>query len=487
MNAPQSILALILLSLSASCARGVDGVVRKTPAAKPALWVGDTETCVDERWIRYCVGLRSSVFETYRPRYSGLVGLADMTRVLSDASIVADQTGRGSPGSGEVSWPWIAGASSRCPSIIAHPQSVRHECICRGGGWRCPTLEASPRLAPDMLVDQMIAISNDTPTVCALFRDHEVRRCRVHYASGALTDCHSEPERAVSLSNSVRQWCALGEDGRVRCADRVEPAHRAATAVVAGLENVRAIAGSEEMHCALTGASHVECWTEHERRTIALPDSLNVQQLRAGATRVCVLGTRETRKEVWCWGDGSFGAAGTLQSARVARPTRVSLPGPVERVYVGAFHSCARLQQSGDLYCWGANFSGQIEANPLWGPGQRSTERLRSIDAPTRVATGVSEPIRLESERTCWTEAGAERCLGVVSAPPLATPSCAQWASFGQDAGVSEEGLACSSRHACFVDRAGSVFCQGDNQFFQSVPLAESRRFTASLTLSILR
>lgn len=91
---------------------------------------------------------------------------------------------------------------------------------------------------------------------------------------------------------------------------------------------------------------------------IALTD---VSSVAAGAAHACAL----RRGRVHCWGANEDGQLGTGRKAAEWYPADVALPDDVYAVAVaaGGDDTCI-IAAAGDVYCWGANGSGQIGAPP---------------------------------------------------------------------------------------------------------------------------
>jgi alpha-tubulin suppressor-like RCC1 family protein len=91
---------------------------------------------------------------------------------------------------------------------------------------------------------------------------------------------------------------------------------------------------------------------------VALPAATGWATVAAGGNHTCA--TR-TDSSLYCWGDNLYGEVGTGSTTaqfetpqQVVSPATTGWASPVS----GEFHTCAR--RGGDLYCWGANSSGQL-------------------------------------------------------------------------------------------------------------------------------
>lgn len=122
--------------------------------------------------------------------------------------------------------------------------------------------------------------------------------------------------------------------------------------------------------------------------------------LVAGSAHTCAL---TDAGDIYCWGANSSGQLGTgdKNSSSVPRPV-VGLPVGVTSVAAGTSHTCALLL-SGDVYCWGDNSSGEL--------GFGSTEDTLT---PVRVRLPrIAVSVSAGYERTCAVaDDGAVYCWG---------------------------------------------------------------------------
>ena len=110
---------------------------------------------------------------------------------------------------------------------------------------------------------------------------------------------------------------------------------------------------------------------------------------------------------VRCWGVSTVGQCGYGGSADVTAitgPFLINLPS-ARRVFAGFMHACALVGNSGGLRCWGSNGSGQL--------GQGVTGASVYVPPPTDAITGVSH-VALGLMSTCivMTANGGVRCWG---------------------------------------------------------------------------
>jgi len=135
---------------------------------------------------------------------------------------------------------------------------------------------------------------------------------------------------------------------------------------------------------------------------------------------------------------------------------------PIRSIALGDEHSCV-LRASGNVACWGRNFSGQL------GDGSRQD---RSAAQPVVGLDGVQQ-IAAFGARTCAVRRdGALYCWGHVDglAAPIAGQPPESWDStvprLIETAGTVAE-VALGSEHLCVRDQAGGVRCWGKNDHGQ--------------------
>ncbi len=192
--------------------------------------------------------------------------------------------------------------------------------------------------------------------------------------------------------------------------------NRNAPANVSGLfGGVSAIAAGSEHTCAVT-AGRVKCWganssgqlgdgTNLDRATPVSVPGLpgTVTAIAAGSAHMCAL---TTDGSMWCWGANFSGQLGDGTNVNRNTPVEVSgLLGGVSEIAAGSEHTCA-LTRGGALACWGANFSGQLgDAHH----GQTQTpSAVRIVYGLSRTVTGIAAG----SEQTARWFHGGVKCWG---------------------------------------------------------------------------
>ncbi len=202
----------------------------------------------------------------------------------------------------------------------------------------------------------------------------------------------------------------------------------------------------------------------------ALNVSLTFTQLAAGAAHTCGL-TRNG--SVYCWGDNAHGqlGIGTVGSAEDV-PRLVLAPVRFASVRSGptANHTCASTSDGsspGDLYCWGANESGQLGTGASGAP----VPEPRLIDA-TAAGGSFSGVFALGASHTCaLTSGGASGqawCWGDNSHGQLGNGTRSASSRPVQLSQWEFSSIAAGHSHTCaFATGERAVRCWGRNDVFQ--------------------
>lgn len=188
----------------------------------------------------------------------------------------------------------------------------------------------------------------------------------------------------------------------------------------------------------------------------------NVQKIAAGFNHSCAI----TAGIPQCWGQNSNGQLGDNTASQSLNPVLVADPaiGPamigVQDIATGDFHSCAIV--SGGVFCWGANFSGQLGSNVggfSYAPVQVST--LPTGSGATKVVAA--------SSHTCALVNGAVQCWGAGNNGQLgnglgSNGSITPVQVSGLTSGV--QSITAAGSHTCAIVNGG-VQCWGSNSNYQ--------------------
>ena len=194
-------------------------------------------------------------------------------------------------------------------------------------------------------------------------------------------------------------------------------------------DDVVAISAGTDHSCAVLGDGRVKCWGDNRFGQLGLGDTeargdapeemgaalaavdlggQRVVRVSAGKQHTCALGEAG---DVFCWGltgldHGPLGTSlGDAPGEMSAAAAWVPLPGPAAGVTAGPERTCAWLELSSALYCWGNNLHGQL------GLGDRTARNappaapidLGTNESIEQVAVASSVCVRFSSGRIkCW-------------------------------------------------------------------------------------
>lgn len=185
-------------------------------------------------------------------------------------------------------------------------------------------------------------------------------------------------DKAVSVSATFYQACALTEHGDVQCwglnnygqlGDGTN-VNRSTPVEVQGLpDDITAVTVGNVHSCALTGNGQVWCWGYNQAGQLGdgtRQDSLSPVQV-TGLNPVVGLATGDAHNCAWtadgaayCWGSNYYGNLGDGTREDQLTPFRVnSLTEPVLAMTAGNGFTCA-LNASHGVQCWGDNVLGQL-------------------------------------------------------------------------------------------------------------------------------
>jgi len=237
--------------------------------------------------------------------------------------------------------------------------------------------------------------------------------------------------KQVAVSAGAGTGCSVGSDGYIRCwgANDVGQLGNGTTTASAQPVLVKAV------------------------ENVTLTDMLEVQ---AGNEFACA---RRSTGTVYCWGyNGShqLGYAGANSSVAV---TVNGLP-PAEAIGVSDNNACAvtRSATGNDVYCWGANYTGQLgtgNTNPVIGP-----IKVPNLTNPVAVAMGSDFACALGADGTvrCWGWIGETQQPYVFPLTPGLIPAPS---GIGNWSGV--RAISATAGTICGIGANGAVYCLGDN------------------------
>lgn len=230
--------------------------------------------------------------------------------------------------------------------------------------------------------------------------------------------------------------------------------------------------------CGLTARGNVECWGNGSlgrtgdpalqdaavpRIVAELPHALHVA---AGGDQTCAA---TSAHGVFCWGSNARGQLGTptstsLFSAIPLGNTTVAVgTGPFRGLVSGMRHSCV-LKDTGEVYCWGDNASGQRGSDAVSSgtPQSAGSNQVVGLPAATAMAAGDAHTCAILLN-------GTVRCWGANSSGELGYGTTGGFTNTPQvAAGLSNvTSIAAGQRHTCAVS-IGNVFCWGNGTLNQN-------------------
>jgi alpha-tubulin suppressor-like RCC1 family protein/dipeptidyl aminopeptidase/acylaminoacyl peptidase len=173
--------------------------------------------------------------------------------------------------------------------------------------------------------------------------------------------------------------------------------------------------------CAVTASGGAKCWGLNDNGQLGNGSTIDsrkpvdvlgltsgVKAVSAGYLHTCAVTVLDGVK---CWGrdvSGQLGDGYPLTNSNT--PVDVSgLTAGVEAVSAGGFHTCARLEGTGDVKCWGSNTYGQLGNGTMTGPDCSGTCQpspvVANVSGVTDVDAGVSH--------TCAVASGGAKCWGI--------------------------------------------------------------------------
>ncbi len=226
--------------------------------------------------------------------------------------------------------------------------------------------------------------------------------------------------------------------------------------------------------CGLTAAGAMLCWGNNTYHQLGLGpagpgltatptdhgDGAVYAKLDAEGWNSCAITTSGALK---CWGDGSFGQLATMFGDTASdSPIPVDSGSTYSEVAVGGsplgVHVCG-IRTSGDLYCWGANGSGQLGIGAS-SPGDAT---------PSRLDNGPWQGLSLGGAHSCAIQAsGALYCWGGNSAGQLGDGGLVSRSTpIEIDGGTTYQQVALGTLHTCGITESGELRCWGRNDHGQ--------------------
>ncbi len=300
---------------------------------------------------------------------------------------------------------------------------------------------------------------------------------------------------AVAVAAGSDFGCSLLATGRAECwgagdkgqlgtgefVDAPFPTDVVADETGTPLSGIAQIAVGADHGCALMAGGTIRCWGANAygqlgdgsttNRSIPVPvlyqsgtELSGAVAIAAGWLDTCVI---LDDGSTWCWGadfDGQLGngAAGGPS----ASPQQVALPPDVKAAGISTAkvqsHTCV-VTEDGDVYCWGANSSGQLGSPP--GLPHATPQKVESLAAAVSIGAGRLHTCALLAvgEVRCWGQMNNGRLGtgddGATGDQP--TPQTVVAPDESGDALTGVRAISVGESHACAVLGDWSLVCWG--------------------------
>nr|WP_255216008.1 hypothetical protein [Pseudenhygromyxa sp. WMMC2535] len=319
---------------------------------------------------------------------------------------------------------------------------------------------------------------------------------------GCESNCVESPE-ALSVTAGTYHSCALSLDASVYCWGRFNEGRLGLPALEQDVGDdeepstllqplnlgapALAVAAGGAHTCAVLEGGNLVCWgwafsgvlgygntevigDDEDPVDAGLVDVGGaVESLAASHTTTCVILEGGALR---CWGIGTSGKLGLGNEDKIGddeTPSSVDpvdLPEPVSFVSPGQEHTCA-VTESGQLYCWGANTSGQL--------GLGHTQNIGDDESPSEGLVELGElvsQVAAGGSHTCaLTQSGGVRCWGLGSDGQLGYGNTQTIGDEGdlslladvELGGVAATGVVAGQLHTCALLEDGDVRCWGSS------------------------
>ncbi|MBC7710727.1 MAG: Ig-like domain repeat protein [Rhizobacter sp.] len=308
-------------------------------------------------------------------------------------------------------------------------------------------------------------IGNSAPTTASTLAPADVTALASGVSKIALGGLHS---CALLISGGMKCW---GYNGVGALGNGTNTNSNAPVAVTGLSATVTKIAVGGYHTCAVLGTGSVVCWGYNNNgqlgigttdyatlvptRVAALGNAAS--SVAAGFVHTCAI--IQGSSGIVCWGDNSSGQVGDGGGSNALLPTDVlGLSSGVQKLAHGGAHACA-VTATGGVKCWGRNDYGQLGNNT-------TTPSYLAVDV-TGLTSNVSAVVAGEFH-TCALTLGAVKCWGNGGQGQVGNGAYSNQLTpvnvGGLDSGVAA--ITTKGSHTCALSSvSGGVKCWGTNQF----------------------
>lgn len=174
-------------------------------------------------------------------------------------------------------------------------------------------------------------------------------------------------------------------------------------------------------------------------------------EVSAGGRHTCEIRPDGT---LWCWGANFYGQLGTGDTSGGPTPRQVGGRDDWSTVSAGGMHTCG-VRDNGTLWCWGLNYRGQL-----------GLDNRKDKNVPRRVGDARDwSSVSAGWVHTCATRRdGTARCWGDNDFGQLGNGRRADsWTPVGVSGDLKWSQVTAGGWHTCGVTRGGAAYCWGRN------------------------
>ena len=320
--------------------------------------------------------------------------------------------------------------------------------------------------------------------------DFDTSRCwtcgdgRCDLDLGESFDACPEDCGVKDISAGYAHVCAVRNDGTVWCwgfndkgqlGDGTQE-NRSVPVRVNGLEDVKMVSSGHKFTCAVKNDGTAWCWGHNLHGQLGIdtmteePDNITpiqvqgldeVDVISAGGNHTCAVKNDGT---LWCWGfndRGQLGIGTYGDDAEALLPQHVPDLNSVLSISAGKRHTCA-VDGDGDLYCWGANWSGQLGTGAAWDAVVASPAHVPQAGSTLSVssATGHTCSINIAGSFLCW----GVNDYGTLGNGSTLEPNVPEPVMDPPGRGIL---ISAGPYHTCAIDNDESPWCWGNNMWGQ--------------------
>jgi alpha-tubulin suppressor-like RCC1 family protein len=289
----------------------------------------------------------------------------------------------------------------------------------------------------------------------------------------------ADDAQLTTLAAGTQHTCANGADGTPRCWGTFQIGAAnwlfiGGPVSIASDQRFVSVTAGGEHSCALSVDGFAFCWGRNGEgqlgdgsyytisqffsfgsvkiTPVRVVGGLTFDALAAGAYHTCGIASGG---QVYCWGANFSGQLGVDSATSVsARPLPISDSSSFRFLSAGSYHSCG-VAMDGTAYCWGDNTRGELgdgTTTPRW--------------TPVRVAGGLSfSSMAAGAHHTCGLTTGGEAyCWGGNAAGQLGTGGAQSSAlPIAVSGGLRFTSLSAGGDFTCGMATDGYAYCWGQN------------------------